>query len=276
MANKLVTESIRNFNKRFQDAVMSNNKQLSQSLYISLNSYVTVRNHNMCFIGPHGDFRNLLKTNIAHANMNLLMTDASGIWQRQLDSALTENGYTITVCRDVAQFNSMILHSQKQAVFLQVHDEQQLKQLYENWISHVQEQEGAFLTPLLFIPSVPLPNIAGCIYAFRKLNIHFVLYGNDIDNIRAMYPHSNDDIVFSCDTIIITNIADQATEDFINRMATERQEILSVSPNPTGEKIKYIYPYGHTKKPQRVSIQLKPKQCIVFVAAYPPVIDKKL
>lgn len=276
MANKFVTESIRNFNNRFQDSAMSNNKQLSQSLYMSLNSHVTVRNHNVCFIGPHGDFRNLLKTNIAHTNMNLLMTDTDGIWQRQLESTLTENGYTITVHQDVTQFNSILLHSQKQAVFLQVRDEQRLEQLYTNWISCVQEQEGAFLTPLLFIPSVPLCNIAGCIHEFRKLNIHFVLYGNDIDNIRAMYPHSNDNIVFNCDTIIVTNLADQATEDFINRMATERQEILSASPNPTGNKIKYIYPYHQQKKPQIVSIQLKSKQCIVFVAAYPPVIDKKL
>ncbi len=263
------------FNQRFQDVVFKNNKQLSQSTWMSFNWRTTVRDSNLCYLGPRVDFINFLKTNLERSNMNVFLTDSDLFWYTTLHETLEEAGYNIMILRDIQSLNNQHFESAKQAVFLNVADETVLGTFCTQWINDIIQNKYHFSIPLLFIPAVPLPNLTNPMTRLMKYNIHLTLHGENIELIKRIIPRDNDVILALFDTLIVSDMSHSETARRVQHIIELGQELASLPP-PRKDKRKVEAP-PITHRPKRFKpLKLKQGECFVLVTGILPTIDKKL
>lgn len=265
------------FNKQFQDAAFEHNKQLSQSNWMSFNWRTTLRNSNLCYLGPHIDFRNFIKANMEHANMNLFITDRDLSWHAQLRKMLELAGYNIIILRDTQSFKNQYLEPSKQAVFMNIADENTLGAFYTQWMCDAIQSKQCFSTPVLFIPGVALPNSTEQIMDISQCNVHLTLHGENIEAVKRMESKDFEIILGLCHTLIVSDMSHPDTARYVHRRIKSAQELASLPPrNPNSNHIQADPPLFSIPDKHFKPLKLKKGECFVLVTGILPSIDKKL
>lgn len=265
------------FNKIFRDVTFEQNKRLSQSILMSFNGRTTLRNSNLCYLGPYIDFRNFIKANMERANMNLFITDCDLFWNAQLREILELAGYNIIILHDTQSFQNQYLETSKQAVFMNIADENTLGAFYVQWMRDVIQHKQRFSTPLLFVPDVALPHSAEQMIDISQCNVHLTLHGDNIEVIKQMAPKDFEITLGLCHTLIVSEMSHPDTARYVQRRIQSAQELASLPPRKSNQNhIKTDPPLFSISDKHFTPLKLKEGECFVLVTGVLPTIDKKL
>lgn len=255
-------------NQIYQDGNATNNKQLSQRAYMSLNRRITLSNGNVYMISSCADFVRFVQTNALRLNMNLFINDASDDYEC-VRQTLQKNGYQVTVLSMPIEFETLNFANTKQAIFTRMKSECDTELLFEKFFAQLQQLNRKAAPPWLVVPNIVLNNAAQYAALLPKYNVHLTLHSNSWQDIKTTYTTDWAELLKHFDTIITTTDTEQVLQYVIGSTfryidsAHGEQRASVVSPLvETNETIS--------------TLSLHKNECLICTRRMMPFIDKKL
>lgn len=255
-------------NQIYQDGNVTNNKQLSQRAYMSLNRRITLSNGNVYMISSYADFVRFVQTNALRLNMNLFINDAHSDYEC-VHQKLQKNGYQVVVLNTPIEFEALNFANSKQAVFVRMKSERDAELLFEKFFAQLQQLNLEASPPWLAVPNIALNKAAQYAALLPKYNIHLTLHANSWQDIKTTYTNDWTELLKHFDTIITTTDTEQVLQYVIG-------STFRYIDSAYGEqRASVVSPLAETNETVN-TLSLHKNECLICTRRMTPFIDKKL